>query len=342
MRAVPTAPASLPPTTPPPRGRYAPSPTGLLHVGNARTALVAWLSVRARGGTFVWRVEDLDPPRQLAGAADAAAFDLAWMGLDWDEDPDAGGPFAPYVQSARRDVYEAALQSLHDSGRLFPCRLSRRELATIASAPHAGEGDETPYPATARPSSLTPHWYERLRAGDDDGAALRFRVDERPVRFVDRVQGPIEEHVGRTCGDFVLKRRDGLYAYQLAVAVDDWTMRIDEVVRGADLLTSTARQIQLLEALGAQRPAWAHVPMVLDPEGERLSKRHGSLTLRALREAGVRPEQLVGLLAWSLGLLETPAACRASDLLAAFAWSRIGKDDWRLPADFVERLRALR
>jgi glutamyl-tRNA synthetase len=326
----------------PPRGRYAPSPTGLLHVGNARTALAAWLSVRARGGSFVWRVEDLDPPRVVAGAADAAARDLAWLGLDWDEDPEGGGPYAPYVQSERSLVYEAALALLHAGDRLFPCTLSRKELLSISSAPHGRpmpDDDEVPYPVSARPTSLAADWYENLGCDGASGVALRFRVRDEAVRFVDRIHGEVS---GRVAGDFVLKRRDGLYAYQLAVVVDDWLMHIDEVVRGADLIGSTPRQIQILEALGAARPVWAHVPMVLTPGGEKLSKRDDALTLQSLREAGVRPPQLVGYLAWSLGLLEKPVALRTRDLVADFTWSRIGRENWRLPEDFSARLLALR
>lgn len=325
----------------PARGRYAPSPTGLLHVGNARTALVAWLSVRARGGSFVWRVEDLDPPRVLPGAAEAAVEDLAWLGLDWDEDPEIGGPHAPYVQSQRSMVYEAALRLLHDRDRLFPCRLSRRELASICSAPHPGE-QEAPYPASARPRDLPGDWYERLLREKVPGAAIRFRVEDAPVRFVDRIHGEIEERVDRNVGDFVLKRRDGLYAYQLAVVVDDWAMRIDEVVRGSDLLGSTARQVQLLEALGGRRPSYAHVPLVLGAGGEKLSKRDEALTLRSLRHSGLHPAQVVGYLAWSLGLLDRPAAATCHELLGAFAWNRIGRKDFVLPADAVERMRTLR
>jgi glutamyl-tRNA synthetase len=321
-----------------PRGRYAPSPTGELHVGNARTALVAWWSVRSRGGSFVWRVEDLDPPRVVRGCAEAQLADLAWLGLDWDEDPDSGGPFAPYTQSERSHIYEAALEVLHDAGRLFPCSLSRRELASISSAPH-GTDEEAPYPASARPASLEPGWYEKLRSGSQQTAALRFRVRDEPVTFVDRVYGRIQD---RVAGDFVLKRRDGLYAYQLAVVVDDWMMNIDEVVRGSDLIGSTARQIQLLEALGAKRPSHAHVPMVLGAAGEKLSKRDQALTLRSLREAGVRAAQLVGYMAWSLGLIDRPVAASAHELSQVFAWNRIGRDDWRLPADFVDQVRSLR
>lgn len=324
-----------------PRGRYAPSPTGLLHVGNARTALVAWMSVRARGGTFLWRVEDLDPPRVVPGAVEAAVEDLTWLGLDWDEDHEVGGPHAPYVQSQRSTVYEAALRLLHDRDRLFPCPLSRRELASICSAPHPGE-EEAAYPASARPRDLPGDWYERLLREEVPSAAIRFRVDDGPVRFVDRVHGEIEERVDRSVGDFVLKRRDGLYAYQLAVVVDDWTMQVNEVVRGSDLLGSTARQLQLLEALGGRRPSYAHVPLVLGPGGEKLSKRDEALTLRSLRDSGLHAAQVVGYLAWTLGLLDRPTAVTSRELLDVFSWNRIGRENFVLPADAVERMRSLR
>jgi glutamyl-tRNA synthetase len=320
-----------------PRGRWAPSPSGPLHLGSARTALVAWLSVRSRGGSFVWRLEDLDPPRVVAGAAEAALADLAWLGLDWDEGPGSprpapGGPYAPYEQSARSAHYEAALARLHAAGRLFPCRRSRKDLEAIATAPHGRDGGASPYPASFRPRRLDPDWFDRLRRAERPDAAVRFRVDPEPVAFTDRVQGPISERVDETVGDFVLKRRDGLYAYQLAVVVDDLAMAIDDVVRGADLLDSTARQIQLIAALGGAPPAYAHVPLVRNHRGEKLSKRDAGLTLAALREAGVRPERLVGYLAWSLGLRDRPEPCRPAALAAGFAWPRIGREDWLLPS----------
>ena len=317
----------------PPRGRYAPSPTGPIHVGNARTALAAWLSVRSRGGTFVYRVEDLDPPRVVPGMADAQREDLLWLGLDWDEGPDVGGPHAPYAQSERSAFYEDALRRLAGAGRLFPCRLSRKDLQAMASAPHGGE--EAPYPPSLRPRDVDPGWFERLCGTPRPDAAIRFRVDERPVTFVDRVCGPVIERVDLAVGDFVLKRRDGLYAYQLAMVVDDLLMGIDDVVRGADLLASTARQIQLLEALGGAPPAYAHVPLIVSSQGEKLSKRDQGLTLRSLRDAGVRPETLVGYLAFSLGLLDSPEPCRPEELLPVFAWDRIGREDWRLPEAFA-------
>jgi glutamyl-tRNA synthetase len=304
----------------------------MIHAGNARTALSAWLSARSRGGAFVWRLEDLDPPRVVPGMAEAQMADLAWLGLDWDEGPDVGGPFAPYVQSRRHGFYEDALRRLAGAGRLFPCRLSRKDLQALASAPHGGE--EAPYPASLRPRELAPGWFEAAR-----DAAIRFRVEERTVSFVDRVQGPIAERVDLAVGDFVLRRRDGLWAYQLAVVVDDLAMEIDDVVRGADLLASTARQIQLIEALGGTPPAYAHVPLMVNARGEKLSKRDQGLTLHSLREAGIAPEAVVGYLAFSLGLLERAEPCRPADLVPLFAWERIGRAGWALPEDLVSRLR---
>jgi glutamyl-tRNA synthetase len=316
------------------RGRYAPSPTGMIHVGNARTALAAWLSVRSRGGQLVWRVEDLDRPRVVPGVAEAQLEDLAWLGLDWDEGPDVGGPHAPYTQSARSAFYEVALHRLAAAGRLFPCRLSRKDLQAMASAPHGAE--ETPYPASLRPADLDADWFERLCGAARPDAAMRFLVHERPVSFTDRVYGPVTERVDVAVGDFVLKRRDGLYAYQLAVVVDDLSMGIDDVVRGSDLLASTARQIQLIEALGGTPPEYAHVPLLVNFHGEKLSKRDQGFTLRSLREAGVSPEAVTGYLAHSLGLLDRPEPCRPADLVPGFAWERIGRADWRLPEGDLE------
>lgn len=303
----------------------------MIHVGNARTALAAWLSVRSRGGAFVWRLEDIDGPRVVPGIAEAQIEDLSWLGLDWDEGPDAGGPYAPYVQSLRSDLYEDALRRLAEAGRLFPCRVSRKDLQAMASAPHGGE--EAPYPASLRPGNLDADWFPRLCAD----AAIRFLVDDRPVTFDDRVYGPITERVDLAVGDFVLKRRDGLYAYQLAVVVDDLAMGIDDVVRGADLLASTARQIQLIEALGGTAPAYAHVPLVVNAGKEKLSKRDRGLTLRSLREANVAPEAVVGYLAYSLGLLDQPEPCCPGDLIPLFSWDRIVRADWVLPEDLAAR-----
>ena len=331
---------SRPPS--PPRGRWAPTPSGELHVGNARTALAAWLSIRRQGGTFVWRLEDLDGPRVLPGAAERSEEELHWLGLDWDEGPSLGGPHAPYTQSERLADYAAAISRLAAAGRLFPCRLSRADLKHLATAPHGWEGTP-PYPAELRPTSLPDDWLAALRRDAHENptrrdAAIRFRVEAEPVRFVDAVEGEIEERVDLEVGDFVLERRDGVFAYQLAVVVDDLAMEIDEVVRGRDLLDSTARQIQLLRALGGEPPRYAHLPMVLSAAGEKLSTRDGALTLASLREAGVSAERLVGYLAWTLGLQAEPVPRRARELVEGFGWERIRRQDWTLPEDLVGEL----
>ena len=235
---------------------------------------------------------------------------------------------------------EAALDRLAEAGRLFPCRVSRSDLREIASAPHGHDG-LPPYPPSLRPRSLPPDWLARLRTKEDDDAALRFRVHDEVIRFEDRVQGAVEECVSETTGDFVLKRRDGLYAYQLAVVVDDLAMGITEVVRGADLLDSTARQIQLVEALGGTSPEYAHLPLVVNAEGEKLSKRDESLTLRSLREAGVAPEAVVGALAHSLNLLDETMLIAPCALVSRFEWGRIPRETWHLPDDFSARLQRL-
>ncbi|MEM6785399.1 MAG: tRNA glutamyl-Q(34) synthetase GluQRS [Bacteroidota bacterium] len=332
------------------RGRFAPSPTGLLHVGSARTALVAWLSARSQGGAFVWRLEDLDGPRVVPGVAAEQMRDLAWLGLDWDEGPaltttdgvhfPERGDFGPYAQSERFDRYEAALDRLAAEAHLFPCDRSRKDLLALASAPHAGEGMPA-YPKALRPAALVPDWYARYRSDPptprDIGSALRFLVGDGPVLFHDRVQGPLAQDVATETGDFVLKRRDGVYAYQLAVVVDDIAMGVTEVVRGADLLDSTGRQIQLTRALGGTVPTYAHVPIVVNADGDKLSKRDAALTLASLRDAGVEPRRLVGVLAQSLGLAETAAPVAPAALQNGFAWDRLSRDGWRLPAAFAAR-----
>ncbi|MEM7052775.1 MAG: tRNA glutamyl-Q(34) synthetase GluQRS [Acidobacteriota bacterium] len=326
-----------------PRGRWAPSPSGLLHVGSARTALVAWLSIRAAGGTFLWRLEDLDPPRVMAGAAEAGMEDLHWLGLDWDEgcrrQGGEEGAFGPYAQSRRGDHYRHALVRLAEAGRLFPCRRTRRDLQDLARAPH-GAPQGSPYPDRLRPRDLGAGWWRDDAAVAD--AALRFRVAADEVVFEDLLYGEQRERPDRTVGHFVLRRRDGLFAYQLAVVVDDLAMEIDEVVRGEDLLASTARQIQLAEALGGAAPRFGHVPLVLNGEGEKLSKRDRGLTLRALRDGGCEAAQVTGYLAASLGLIDEPRRCHPQELVANFCWRRLNRQDHRLPDDLLPPLRRIR
>jgi glutamyl-tRNA synthetase len=316
----------------PPRGRYAPSPTGRLHLGNARTALLAWLSCRAQGGRFVLRVEDLDRARVLPGAEAALIEDLRWLGLDWDEGADVGGPFAPYRQSDRTDRYDEAVARLLSLGRAFPCACSRAEVARAASAPH-GPDDEGPrYPGTCRP--LDGEEVEARARAAGRRVAIRFKSAGERIGFEDRVHGKVDPGA---VDDFVLRRADGVASYQLAVVVDDAAMAIDEVVRGDDLLSSTPRQIALYEALGWRAPRFAHVPLLLDAAtGERMAKRTRPPSLASLREAGWAPERVVGCLAASAGLSPAGEITSAGALLAAFTeaplWPRLDRAPvaWRV------------
>ncbi|MEM6703180.1 MAG: tRNA glutamyl-Q(34) synthetase GluQRS [Acidobacteriota bacterium] len=322
------------------RGRYAPSPTGEIHLGNARSALVAWWGARSEEGDFLWRVEDIDQQRAVSGLAERQMRDLAWLGLDWEEGPDRGGPFGPYVQSERDGLYRDALRLLETRGQLFPCRRTRKELASIASAPHGPA--QSPYPTRLRPTALESGWLEEALADEGSqpsSAAVRFRVAPGRVAWTDAIYGAQEEDVHRAVGDFVLRRRDGVWAYQLAVVVDDAAMQVDQVVRGADLLDSTARQIVLQRALGVATPRYAHVPLLLTEGGEKLSKRDGSTTLASLRHAGVRPEAIVGLLAHSLGLTSNPAPRCAKDVTPYFAWHRLDSRAIVVAPDLARRLR---
>lgn len=319
------------------RGRFAPSPTGLMHIGNARTALLAWLSIRSKGGTFIWRTEDLDTPRIVQGMSAAAVEDLRWMGIDWDEGSGKGGDKGPYEQSLRSPAYEQALHALLKLDRIFPCTYSRKDLQSLASAPH-GVSSGSSYPITLRPKEVAPEWLKDLQESTSPYASIRFKVAPGVISFNDLLQGRIEQDVLKEIGDFVVKRRDGMYAYQLAVVVDDLAMEVSEVVRGVDLLDSTARQIQLIEALGGEIPHYAHVPLVLNQKGGKLSKRDQGLTLRSLREAGVSPDVLVGYLAYSLGFINQIIPMNPGALVKAFRWQDVNKDDWLLPEDLTASL----
>lgn len=308
------------------RGRYAPSPTGRLHLGNARTALLAWLSCRLRGGAFVMRIEDLDAARVLPGGEAALLEDLRWLGLDWDEGPDVGGPFAPYRQSERQGRYDEAIARLLASGRAFPCACSRAEVARAASAPHGAEDEGPRYPGTCR--GLPPEEVMARARAAGRQATIRFAGDAARIAFDDRVHGPVDPLAAAGLDDFVLRKADGVAAYQLAVVVDDAAMAIDEVVRGDDLLSSTPRQLALYRALGLPVPAFAHVPLLLDGQtGQRLAKRTRPPSLGSLRDDGRTPAQVVGRLAASAGLLaDGDEAVSASDLLARLS----GRDLWSM------------
>ena len=267
-------------------------------MGHARTFHQAWKRARDAGGVLVMRTEDLDPDRSRKEYADAACEDLRWLGLDWDEGPDVGGSFGPYLQSQRHETYLAAWNRLHEGGFIYPCRCSRKDLAAALSAPHEGTpreqeavDDEPVYPGTCRGALRAAN----LWTNAEDGANWRFRVpDGEAVEFLDLNLGPQRFVAGVDFGDFVVWRRDGLPSYQLACVTDDAAMRITEVVRGADLLKSTARQILLNRALGFTDPAWFHCALVMDESGRRLAKRHDALSVRRLREQGMAAERVLG------------------------------------------------
>jgi glutamyl/glutaminyl-tRNA synthetase len=290
------------------RGRLAPSPTGYLHVGHGRTFWTAFLRAREAEGTLVMRMEDLDPDRSRANYVEAAIEDLRWLGIRWQEGPDKGGPFAPYVQSKRTAIYIAAWRKLLQRGCLFACRCSRKDLENALGAPHeqtqAGTGgkadaldDEPIYPGTCRRhSGYVPQLPGPTASALDTPGPInwRFRVpDGEVIEFVDQNLGPQRFVAGKDFGDFVVWRRDGVPSYQLACVADDAAMGITEVVRGADLLKSTARQILLNRALGLKDPAWYHCRLVVDHNGRRLAKRHDTLSLRTLRQRGLTPMKIL-------------------------------------------------
>ena len=269
------------------RGRLAPSPTGLLHVGHARTFWIAAKRAQERGGVLVLRNEDLDPQRCQPEFAAAMYEDLRWLGIGWSEGPDCGGPYAPYSQSERRSFYLEAWQRLRDIGAIYPCSCSRKELQAAATAPNDTD-DEPLYPGHCRSRTNA----VQFRA--PQGVNWRFRVpDGETIEFADQHLGKQAFVAGKDFGDFVVWRRDDVPAYQLAAATDDARMQITEVVRGADLLKSTARQILLFRALGYSVPNYYHCELVRDATGLRMAKRHDAASIRRLREQGLTPAQLL-------------------------------------------------
>jgi glutamyl-tRNA synthetase len=309
---------------PPMVGRLAPSPTGAQHVGNARTYLIAWLSARSRGGRVVLRIEDIDSPRIKLGAAQQALADLAWLGLDWDGDP--------LVQTERQSHYRSALTKLQAAERVYPCTCSRSDVERAASAPHA-EHEGPVYPGTC----------SKRRAADaaklvDVQFAWRFRVPKQTPSFADGFLGPVQLDLRQAGGDFVVWKSAGTPAYQLAVVVDDAAQGVTEVIRGDDLLLSTPRQLLLYQALNMLPPQFVHVPLVVGADGRRLAKRHGDTRLSTLREAGVRSESLLGLLAWSCGWLDRHQPVTALDLLPMFQLNSIPKEPYVLTPALLQAI----
>ena len=275
------------------RGRLAPSPTGLLHVGHARTFWIAAQRAIEHRGTLILRNEDLDPQRSRAEYARAMLEDLRWLGIGWSEGPDCGGPCAPYAQSERRAHYLEAWRRLREGGFIYPCVCSRKDLAQAASAPNEGDADDEPvYPGTCRERSAA-------ELPEPAGVNWRFRVpDGEAIEFADLNLGAQCYVAGQDFGDFLVWRRDDVPAYQLAVVVDDAAMGITEVVRGADLLKSTARQLLLMRGLELAAPDYFHCQLVRDAAGARLAKRHDALSLRQLRESGMGPGEVLQMAGW--------------------------------------------
>ena len=296
-------------------GRFAPSPSGRMHLGNLWACLLAWLAARSAGGRMVLRLEDLDPDRCRSEYCDQILRDLEWLGLDWDG--------APVYQSRRTEAYAAAFQALANQGLLYPCFCTRAQ-RLAASAPHRSDG-EAVYDGRCRRLSEA----ERRELAQVRAPAWRASVPEQTISFCDLLQGFYQEELSRDCGDFILRRSDGVYAYQLAVVVDDAFMGVTQVVRGDDLLSSTPRQLWLQERLGLPHPAYGHLPLLLAPDGRRLAKRDRDLELGRLQQSYTAPE-LVGLLARAAGLLDRPEPVTPRELLPLFAWEKLPRQDLTL------------
>lgn len=297
-------------------GRFAPSPSGRMHMGNLWSCLLAWLSARSAGGGMVLRLEDLDPDRCRPAYCDQVMRDLEWMGLDWDG--------APVYQSKRTELYRAAFQTLEEQGLIYPCFCTRAE-RLAASAPHRSDGTAV---YDGRCARLSPSQREELSRSRRP--AWRVRAPDREIAFTDLLQGGFEENLARDCGDFILRRSDGVYAYQLAVVVDDGDMGVTQVVRGSDLLSSTPRQLWLQEQLALPHPEYGHLPLLLAPDGRRLAKRDRDLELGQLQAQLTAPE-LVGRLAFAANLIDRPQAITPRELIPLFSWEKLPREDlvWR-------------
>lgn len=306
-------------------GRFAPTPSGYLHLGNLFSSLLAWLSAKSQGGKILLRNEDLDLERSRQVFVLQAQRDLERLGLFWDEGGDKGGPHEPYDQSRRFDFYQSQLEKLETQRLVYPCFCTRAQLHA-ASAPHASDG-ELLYAGTCR--NLTPA--QVAQQSQTRFPALRLRVPEETISFVDLHYGPQQQYLPTGCGDFILRRSDGVYAYQLAVVADDAAMGVTEVVRGSDLLSSTPRQILLYRLLGFSPPQFAHTPLLLAPGGRRLSKRDGDQSLSGLLAKGLTPQDVVGRLAFLAELLPEPQPATPQQLLPLFSWEKVPREDVVIP-----------
>lgn len=311
------------------RGRFAPSPTGYIHLGNVWTALLCWLQVRQAGGTFVLRIEDIDEQRAKKEFEDKLVEDLRWLGLYWDEGPDIGGPCAPYIQQQRYASYDKAIAALRQQGLLYPCYCSRARLQTVG-APHAGE--QAVYDGHCY--TLT----DKQRQAEHKTPSWRVHVPRETITFTDAVYGLQHEYLPRECGDFVVRRADGMYAYQLAVSVDDGMMGITHVVRGHDLLSSTARQIWLLQLLGFAPPIYMHTPMLVDADGHRLSKRQHGIMINQLRNQGVSADAILSYLAWCGHLVPQKRLYTLAELRDSCVLTALSTEDIVIPKDVVDTM----
>ena len=307
-------------------GRFAPSPSGRIHLGNILCCLLAWLSARQKGGRVILRIEDLDTARCPLRYGEQMCRDIQWLGLDWDEGPVIGGPSGPYEQSRRTALYQAALERLEAQGLVYPCFCTRAELHA-ASAPHREDG-QVVYPGTCR--GLTAEQAAERARRTGRAPALRLWVPEEEITFIDGHMGEYGEWLPADCGDFLLRRSDGIFAYQLAVVVDDAAMGVTEVVRGADLLASTPRQLLLYRLLGLEAPAFYHFPLLLGSDGQRLSKRNADAGLDALGERYTASE-ILGKLAYLAGFNPSAEPRSGESLLADFAWEKVPRADIRIP-----------
>ncbi len=299
-------------------GRFAPTPSGRLHLGNIACAMLAWVSAKAQGGKCLLRIEDIDLPRCPSRLTQAMLRDIEWLGIPFD------GPLL--IQSERGAVYEEALGRLRAQGLIYPCFCTRAQLmASAALAPNLGDTQVVYRGTCARLTGAEIEALSRTRK-----PALRVRVEEREVTVADRVQGNFAENLARDCGDFIVRRSDGLWGYQLAAVVDDALTGVTEVVRGRDILSSTPRQMYLLEKLGAPIPTYAHIPLLMDSQGRRLAKRDGDLCLDSLAKR-FTPEAIFGALACAYGLRETPAPVSLEKLAEDFTWDKVKREDVRRP-----------
>ncbi|MBC3516129.1 tRNA glutamyl-Q(34) synthetase GluQRS [Neobittarella massiliensis] len=308
-------------------GRFAPTPSGRLHLGNLFCSLLAWLSAKSQNGRVLLRIEDLDTQRTSEHYTRQLQRDLHFLGLDWDEGGDLGGPNGPYWQSQRSSYYQQCLDTLSSMELTYPCFCSRAQLHA-AQAPHLDDG-QVLYPGTCR--DLTPQ--QIARRTQQRPPAVRLQVPDRTISFTDGHYGKVHQHLPTQCGDFILRRSDGVFAYQLAVAADDGAMGVTEVVRGRDLLSSTPRQLWLLKLLGFPAPRYAHTPLLLAPDGRRLSKRDGDVSLSALQKKGYTAADIIGRLAWLAGLQPRPQPVLPAQLAKDFSWDKVPHEDILLPPD---------